>query len=221
MANKDPDLHHIGYLQRTTLKTAYKPAYAYQQFTVFIGWVVSYLGLAILPNIKNLMDGTYYKIVPCVRDHPMLVVAEILHVLFSVCISLLPFVLFASTTKAWLFFIVPYAVHSMLFMLNSQITHLHTACMQSDKDWFKHQVLTSTNHGVGSWFHFIFSSGLNYQIEHHLFPNVNHCHHPYISPIVKRICAKHDVTYKEFGGYYDAFVSYFDHVKLMSKEHPE
>ena len=37
-----------------------------------------------------------------------------------------------------------------------------------------HQVITSANHGIGLKFHTLFSAGLNYQIEHHLFPNVNH-----------------------------------------------
>ena len=101
-------------------------------------------------------------------------------------------------------------------MLNSQLTHLHTPCIIKDNDWYAHQVRTSTNHSMNNWLNFIFSGGLNYQIEHHLFPNINHCHHPYIQPIVKRICKKHKLEYKEFSGFYDAFLSYFKHISLMS-----
>jgi len=90
--------------------------------------------------------------------------------------------------------------------------------MNHEKDWYKHQVITASNHGVGKQFNFLFSGGLNYQIEHHLFPNINHCHHPYIQPIVKDICIKHDIEYKEFDGYYQAFVSYYQHIIKMS--HP-
>ena len=39
------------------------------------------------------------------------------------------------------------------------------------------------------------SFGLNFQIEHHLFPSINHDHHHKIAPIVKKICNKHNVPY--------------------------
>ena len=61
-------------------------------------------------------------------------------------------------------------------------------CMAIEKDCYKYQVITSTNHSMDSIPGFIFSSGLNYQIEHHLFPTINHCHYPSIQPIVKRVC---------------------------------
>jgi delta11-fatty-acid desaturase len=221
VTNKDPDLYHIAYLQRTIPTTEYRGNYAYQKFTVWIGWVVSYLGLVIMPNVKSFLNGTYFKIVPIQEDAATLHAFEIAHILGGVCVSLLPFVLFTNFQKACLFSVVPYLVHSVLFMMNSQITHLHTPCMVHEKDWYKHQVLTATNHGMGDWFNFIFSGGLNYQIEHHIFPNINHCHHPYIHPIVKRICAKHGVEYKEFNGFRDAFASYYNHVVLMGKQNPE
>jgi linoleoyl-CoA desaturase len=37
--------------------------------------------------------------------------------------------------------------------------------------------------------------GLNYQIEHHLFPRVSHTHYPQIAEIVRRNAAKHGVRY--------------------------
>ena len=37
--------------------------------------------------------------------------------------------------------------------------------------------------------------GLNYQIEHHLFPRVPHTHYPRIAEIVRRNAAKHGVRY--------------------------
>ena len=37
--------------------------------------------------------------------------------------------------------------------------------------------------------------GLNFQIEHHLFPRVPHTHYPKIAEIVRRNCVKHGVRY--------------------------
>jgi delta11-fatty-acid desaturase len=116
---------------------------------------------------------------------------------------------------------LPVFIQNSLFAFNSQITHLHHDSFQNEKDWYKHQVLTSSNHSIGSTFGYIFSGGLNYQIEHHLFPGVNHCHLPYIQPIVEKICVKHGVSYKKFNGYYDAFCSYYKHIVSLSYDENE
>ena len=215
--SRDPDLYHMRDLHRSTSATAYRPAYAYQRFTVFIGWLASYLGLAVYPSIERLAHSTYFQIVPGLRGRPLLLAAEIAHVLCTAAVLFLPFLLFDDARKAWAFFVVPQAVHSALFMLNSQITHLHAQCMARDEDWYKHQVRTAANHGGGSWPHFLLSGGLNHQIEHHLFPSVNHCHHPRLRPIVRRVCATHGVPYREFGGYRDAFASYYDNVVRLGR----
>ena len=36
---------------------------------------------------------------------------------------------------------------------------------------------------------------------------------------IKKMCKKHNVIYKEFNGYYDAFMSYYNHLKLMYKSY--
>ncbi len=40
-----------------------------------------------------------------------------------------------------------------------------------------------------------FLGGLNYQIEHHLFPRIPHTHYPRIAEIIRRNCALHGVRY--------------------------
>ena len=116
---------------------------------------------------------------------------------------------------------MPTVIQNIVYSINAQIIHLHEDTFHNESDWYKHQVLTSSNHSIGSKFGFIFSGGLNYQIEHHLFPGINHCHYPEIQPIVKSICQKHNITYKEFNGYYDAFCSYYNNIKTLSKNKEE
>jgi linoleoyl-CoA desaturase len=45
-----------------------------------------------------------------------------------------------------------------------------------------------TGNRAMSWFWLLFSGGLNYQIEHHLFLGVSHLHYPAISRIVRAAC---------------------------------
>merc|ERR1711953_1420449 len=39
------------------------------------------------------------------------------------------------------------------------------------------------------------TGGLNFQVEHHLFPRMSSAWYPYIAPTVRRICKKHGVKY--------------------------
>jgi linoleoyl-CoA desaturase len=51
------------------------------------------------------------------------------------------------------------------------------------------------------WFWLLFSGGLNYQIEHHLFPGVSHLHYPAISRIVRGACKERNIPYNAYGSY--------------------
>jgi fatty acid desaturase len=47
---------------------------------------------------------------------------------------------------------------------------------------------------VGRWL----CSGLEYQVEHHLFPSVSHNYYPKISPIIREFCTKHGLPYRSY-----------------------
>ena len=61
-----------------------------------------------------------------------------------------------------------------------------------DENWQVHQLLTTSNFGMNNRILTWMIGGLNYQVEHHLFPNICHVHYPKLSGIVKQ-------TAKEFG----------------------
>jgi fatty acid desaturase len=63
-------------------------------------------------------------------------------------------------------------------------------------DFLRRQVLTSRNIR-GGWFMNIFMGGLNYQIEHHLFPSMPRPHLRRAGEIVKEYCESRDVLYTE------------------------
>jgi fatty acid desaturase len=62
--------------------------------------------------------------------------------------------------------------------------------------WYKSQVETSSTYGgrISGYL----TGGLNFQIEHHLFPRMNSAWYPYIAPAVRRVCEKHGVNYTYF-----------------------
>lgn len=77
----------------------------------------------------------------------------------------------------------------------------------------KRQVLTSSNVG-GQWLCEL-NGGLNYQIEHHLFPRIHHSHYPKIAPIVKAFCKKHNIQYTHFNTLQDNIISCMEHLTCM------
>lgn len=59
------------------------------------------------------------------------------------------------------------------------------------------QTYTTVNYDGGALVRF-FSSGLGYQIEHHLFPEISHCYYPRIAPLVKKYCREYDLQYRQY-----------------------
>ena len=66
----------------------------------------------------------------------------------------------------------------------------------SDVDFLRRQVLTSRN-VRGGWFTDFLLGGLNYQVEHHLFPNMPRPSLRKAQRIVRAYCAEHSIPYTE------------------------
>lgn len=78
-----------------------------------------------------------------------------------------------------------------------------------ENNWAIHQMRTTANFAtkarVFSWF----VGGLNFQVEHHLFPNICHVHYKDIAPIVKATALEFNVPYHEHKTFGNALVSHF------------
>lgn len=64
-----------------------------------------------------------------------------------------------------------------------------------DNEWAIHQVETTANFAPRSKFAAWYCGGLNFQIEHHLFPRICHIHYPVISKIVQKTCDEFGIKY--------------------------
>ncbi|MCB0571133.1 MAG: acyl-CoA desaturase [Phaeodactylibacter sp.] len=64
-----------------------------------------------------------------------------------------------------------------------------------ENSWAVHQLLTTTNFAPKSRIMSWFIGGLNYQIEHHLFPNICHIHYPKLSRIVRETAERFGLPY--------------------------
>ncbi|WP_349898110.1 fatty acid desaturase family protein [Parafrigoribacterium soli] len=91
----------------------------------------------------------------------------------------------------------------------------------SKVDFLRRQVLTSRNI-KGNWLMDTFMGGLNYQIEHHLFPNMPRPHLSKAQQIAKEYCATHKVLYTEttLTQSYGLVVQYLNRVGLSAGGDP-
>ncbi|MBD8489528.1 acyl-CoA desaturase [Echinicola sp. CAU 1574] len=86
-----------------------------------------------------------------------------------------------------------------------------------EDEWAIHQLKTTanfaTNNKVISWV----LGGLNFQVEHHLFPKISHVHYPAISKIIKEACCEYNIPYLEHAKMRLAFWSHVKHLKMLGR----
>ena len=67
-----------------------------------------------------------------------------------------------------------------------------------NREFFYHQLATTVNFAPKSRWLTWYLGGLNYQVEHHLFPKVCHVHYPAIATIVESVCRERGAPYYSF-----------------------
>ena len=83
----------------------------------------------------------------------------------------------------------------------------------TDKSFLYRQASSSSNVG-GSLLCFL-NGGLNYQIEHHLFPRIQHTHYPKIAPVVREFCLSKGIPYVHFPTITENVQSCLEHLYTM------
>ena len=84
-----------------------------------------------------------------------------------------------------------------------------------EEDWAVHQMQTTANFARKSHLANFLCGGLNFQVEHHLFPNICHVHYREISEIVKATAHEFDLPYHENETFGEALVSHYNTLKLF------
>jgi linoleoyl-CoA desaturase len=86
--------------------------------------------------------------------------------------------------------------------------------------WAVHQVQTTANFARNNRLLSWFVGGLNYQIEHHLFPKISHVHYPALSLIVEQACREFDIRYAVHRGFFSALASHYRWLVAMGRPVP-
>ncbi|WP_257667497.1 fatty acid desaturase family protein [Parapedobacter tibetensis] len=86
-----------------------------------------------------------------------------------------------------------------------------------EQEWMVHQLSTTANFATKSKTISWLLGGLNFQVEHHLFPRISHVHYPAINKLVKETCAEFDVVYLEHRSMVQALASHLRLIYSLSR----
>jgi len=89
------------------------------------------------------------------------------------------------------------------------------------KNWAVHQLRTTVNFARKNAFLTWYLGGLNYQVEHHLFPRVCHTHYPKITRLVEEACRERGVPYLSHKTMRSSLASHFRWLRRMGRPVPQ
>ncbi|KIC90209.1 acyl-CoA desaturase [Flavihumibacter sp. ZG627] len=129
--------------------------------------------------------------------------------------------------QTWLIgFLIFSTLAGFIISIVFQLAHTveHTAFPMPDAEtgrledeWAVHQLKTTanfaTNNKVVNWL----VGGLNFQVEHHLFPKISHVHYPAISKIIRNTCIEYGIPYIEYPKTRYAIASHVSFLKQMGR----
>ena len=126
-----------------------------------------------------------------------------------------------------IFFLVVHLVLGFTMTTVFQLAHIvednsfprpDGATGEVDNEWAIHQVETTANFAPKNRWAAWYLGGLNFQIEHHLFPQICHIHYPAISGIVRETCREFEVAYVSYPTFSQAVKAHFRALKHLGSE---
>jgi linoleoyl-CoA desaturase len=84
-------------------------------------------------------------------------------------------------------------------------------------DWSVHQLHTTSDFARNNKFITWYVGGLNFQIEHHLFPNICHVHYKQLAPIVEQTAKEYGIYYNLKPSFNSALLSHIYRLKELGK----
>lgn len=147
-------------------------------------------------------------------------------VLYHIVFLVLPIIfLDVSPWIVVLMFIYMHFVTGVLLSLIFQTAHVMPSSeflMQDEpkveQNWQVHQISTTSNYAMKNKLFAWLFGGLNFQVEHHLFPDICHIHYPHISKLVKQTATEYDLPYHAEKSFGSAIVNHFRLLRKLGRQ---
>ncbi len=86
-----------------------------------------------------------------------------------------------------------------------------------ERPWVEHQLATTVDFACGNRLLSWYVGGLNFQVEHHLFPRISHRHYPALAPLVREVCRAHGITPHEHPTLWSAVRAHLEFLRRMGR----
>ncbi len=86
-----------------------------------------------------------------------------------------------------------------------------------ENEWMVHQLQTTSDFARNNLLLNWYIGGLNFQIEHHLFPNISHIHYRDIASIVEKTAQEYGFVYNLKPTFMDALISHAKRLKTLGR----
>lgn len=208
---------------------AEQPRYWFHRFQ-HIYWValygISYIAWVFYEDFEKYFSGRHSaNSAPkklALKEHFIFWATKIVYVLAYIAIP----VIMIGWLPALIGFLIVTFVTGLSISVVFQLAHVvedtqfhspHDPDASGKQEWAIHQLNSTANFATGSKVLHWLLGGLNFQIEHHLFPRISHIHYPTVSRFVKEACAQSNVTYIEYKSMFQALVSHLVHLKRLGR----
>jgi linoleoyl-CoA desaturase len=226
----DEDISPRGVL-RMCPQSDWKPIHKYQHFYAwFLYGMLTFVWIIFkdfVRLIKYQKDGMVKKQkASIIREWVILILTKIIYIgyVFVVPLYLTSF----SFAQIFLGFFVMHYIAGFILAIIFQPAHVIEGTEYPKPDltgnmensWAVHQMHTTTNFGhrekLFSWY----VGGLNYQVEHHLFPTICHVHYRKIASIVKKTAEEFGLPYKSKDTFMQALRAHGRLLKELGQKPP-
>jgi len=216
----DDDINNMPFMRQCSTQP-WKPMHQFQSIYMFFLYGFTSLFMFFMDYVKYFSKKIYSTPLKKmdVKEHIIFWGGKIFFILFYIGIPI-----FLIGWKAWLigFMISQFTLGltlAIVFQLAHVVEHAEFESagidpVKIENEWAIHQVKTTANFAFSNKLITWFVGGLNYQIEHHLFPRISHIHYPAISKIVRETCAQFELNYIYFPSTRAAVAS---HVRFMNQ----
>jgi linoleoyl-CoA desaturase len=219
----DDDINNMPFLRQCSTQPL-KPMHKFQSAYMFVLYGFTSLFMFFMDYIKYFSKKVYTTPLKPMdfKEHFLFWGGKLFFIAFYIA---LPIVMIG--WKWWLIgFIISQFTLGLTLAIVFQLAHVveHAEFdaagvdpVKIENEWAIHQVKTTANFAFSNKLVTWFVGGLNYQIEHHLFPRISHVHYPAISKIVKETCEKFDLNYIYFPSTRAAIASHVRFMHTMGK----
>jgi linoleoyl-CoA desaturase len=223
IAGHDSDID-LGLLGRLSPLQRWRPWHRWQHVYLWLLYGVTAIRWHLYADFRDMITGTVGER-PFARPRGWDLVAFVIGKLVFFTLAFGLPLLFHPVVAVLLFYTVAAAVAGILLALVFQMAHVVEPAafpvpdeeQRMDTPWAIHQLQTTVDFARGNRVLTWLIGGLNFQVEHHLFPRISHVHYPVVARVVEDTCREFGVTYLEHRTFAAGIASHYRWLRRLGQ----